>query len=413
VSTLHIIGAGLAGLSAAIHAKPHWTKVVVYESAPHAGGRCRSYFDNQLGCQIDNGNHLILGAYEATLEYVHAIGSLDTFHVVEPAAIAFVEPETDLTWTLKPDKGPIPFSLFFKSRRVPETGLKELMQDMKNLALADSKESVSNTVNSDSLLFKRLWEPMTLGILNTPANEASTKLLWAALGRTLTKGEKACRPYLAKKGLGPSLIDPAVRQMEHLHFGMRLKSLQKNNDGISRLEFDDEAIAVGEQDSVILALPPERTAELIPGLQAPETSNTILNVHFKLENEGKITGGAPFIGLVGTVSQWLFVNGSIASVTISAADTVNEANVAETVWAEVSPYLEGAGPLPPHRVIREKRATFHQSPNNAAKRPGPQSQHPNLFLAGDWTDTGLPATIESAVLSGKVAEAAARSRILI
>lgn len=413
MTTLNIVGAGLAGLASAVAAQPHWKRVRVFEAAPQAGGRCRSFYDSKLDCRINNGNHLILGAYEATLAYASAIGALDTFYEFAPAAIAFAEPQSGLTWTLRPDRGPIPFSLFFKNRRVPETGMLELMRDMKSLSKADMHKTVSEILNPTSLLFRRLWGPMTLGILNTPPDEASAQLLWSALNKTLTKGEKACRPYLPKDGLSESLIDPAIEKIGNIELNKRLKDLQNENGRIVGLDFCKQTVPLGQRDAVILALPPEQTSKFIPGLETPNGANTILNIHFRLESQAQIKGGAPFLGLVGTLTQWLFVRGPIASVTVSAANTVDDETVAQKVWAEISPYLEGGKSSPPHRIIREKRATFDQSPLNASRRPGAVTALTNLFLAGDWTATELPATIEGAILSGKRAEKAARDRFLI
>lgn len=414
MTTLNIVGAGLAGLSAAVAALPHWKRVRVFEAAPQAGGRCRSYYDTTLNCRIDNGNHLILGAYEATLVYARAIGALDTFYKVAPAAIAFAEPQSGLSWILKPDRGPIPFSLFFKDRRVPETGIFDLIRDIKKLRKADINKTVSETLNPTSKLFRRLWVPMTLGILNTPPNEASAQLLWSALSKTLTKGEKSCRPYLPKEGLSESLIDPAIEKIENIKFNTPLKDLKNENGRIVGLNFGKETVPLDQKDAVILALPPKQTSKFIPDLEPPKGANTILNIHFRLQAEARIKGGAPFLGLVGTLTQWLFTRGHIASVTVSAANAIDNDNIAPKVWAEIAPYLEeDDSTVPRHRIIREKRATFHQSPLNANHRPGTATAFSNLFLAGDWTATELPATIEGAILSGQWAEEAARNRFLI
>jgi uncharacterized protein with NAD-binding domain and iron-sulfur cluster len=113
------------------------------------------------------------------------------------------------------------------------------------------------------------------------------------------------------------------------------------------------------------------------------------------------------MGLVGSVSQWLFVRGEVASVTVSAADKLAEQpaeEIAETLWKEVAKALElGDKPLPAHRIVKEKRATFAQTPEDVSRRPGPVTAWSNLFLAGDWTNTGLPATLEGAIRSGRIA----------
>ena len=413
MSTLHIVGAGLAGLSAAVAAKPNWPELRVYEAAPHAGGRCRSFYDKSLGCLIDNGNHLILGAYEETLAFARTLGSLDTFKVVDPAEIPFAEPASGRQWLLRPDRGPIPFSLLFKHRRVPETSALDLMRDIRKLSLATSKDSISKTLNPNSQLFTRLWEPLALGILNTPAETASAPLFWAALKHTLLKGEKSCRPYLPRRGLSASLIEPAINKIGRVAFNKRLKRLEHSGSEIKTLVFNDESVDLASNDAVVLALPPEATQSLLPDLITPKGANTILNLHFKLEGKAELKNGRAFLGLVGTTSQWVFVKDQVVSVTVSAANNAEDHKIAEIIWEEICPYLETTQNLPQHRIIREKRATFDQTPENSKLRPPTTTAIRNLFLAGDWIDTGLPATIESAIASGRTAESAARRHFLI
>ena len=117
-----------------------------------------------------------------------------------------------------------------------------------------------------------------------------------------------------------------------------------------------------------------------------------------------LPGGQVFLGLIGKDAQWLFSRGDVLSVTISAAtDYVDRPNweIANQIWTEITSILgQNMGRMPPWRVIKERRATIAQTPDVAARRPGTETILPNLFLAGDWTDTGLPATIESSVQSG-------------
>ena len=178
------------------------------------------------------------------------------------------------------------------------------------------------------------------------------------------------------------------------------------------LDFGNEKIALKEHDAVVLAVPPETARFLVPGLTVPEEGRPIVNAHFLLPREpAPLPGGSHMIGFTGGVSEWMFVRGDVASVTVSAAVGLVEedaAKIADLVWREVvrALALPEESPLPAHRIIKEKRATFAQTPEEAARRPGTRTQFNNLFLAGDWTDTGLPATLEGAVKSGHAAAAA-------
>jgi hypothetical protein len=152
---------------------------------------------------------------------------------------------------------------------------------------------------------------------------------------------------------------------------------------------------------------PPVAAALLPGLVVPDDFRPIVNIHYKFAAPAVLPGGMPLLGLVGGTAQWLFVRGNILSVTISAGerevDQPAEA-LAETVWRDIAKALAlGAAPPPPCRVVKEKRATFAQTPAQVAKRPKAAAGPRHLVLAGDWTDTGLPATIEGAIRSGETA----------
>ena len=143
-------------------------------------------------------------------------------------------------------------------------------------------------------------------------------------------------------------------------------------------------------------------------------TNTIINAHFRLDNPVYLPAKKPFIGIIGANTQWLFVRENIVSLTISAAGKlVNEPNwkLAKLLWDEVHAIVQKPSErLPPWRIIKERRATFAQTPAQITIRPGTRTQFKNLFLAGDATDTGLPASIEGSVVSGyKAAKEAIRN----
>jgi hypothetical protein len=156
-------------------------------------------------------------------------------------------------------------------------------------------------------------------------------------------------------------------------------------------------------EQIVLAVPPWVAAELLPGLIVPDAFESICNLHFKCRVD---PGEAQFWGLVGGVAEWVFVKGEILSVTISAANRYSEvenAVLAAKVWAELARALRLGAEIPEYRVVREKRATFTAMPAQLARRPKTRTASKNLMLAGDWTDTGLPATIEGAIRSGNMA----------
>jgi phytoene dehydrogenase-like protein len=190
-----------------------------------------------------------------------------------------------------------------------------------------------------------------------------------------------------------------------VHFNRRLRSLTVQAGRVTGLDFADAARPVEDNDGVIVALPPAGATAVVPDITAPRESRAIVNGHFRLDETVELPGASRFLGLIGGTAQWLFARGPVVSVTVSAADelaALDNSTIAARLWADVARALDRpTSPVPPCRIINERRATFAQTPDEVARRPGAVSGLANLWLAGDWTDTGLPATIESAVCSGQ------------
>ena len=169
---------------------------------------------------------------------------------------------------------------------------------------------------------------------------------------------------------------------------------------VSGLKFGDDIIAIAPEDTVVLAVPPRPAASLLPGLKTPNKYRAIVNAHFRFDPPPN----APlFLGVVGGLVEWLFAFPQRLSVTISNADRLVDMpreELAQAIWQDVCKAAGVAGELPPWQIVRERRATFEATPEQNSLRPGPSTSWNNLFLAGDWTDTGLPATIEGSVRSG-------------
>lgn len=415
MTTAHVVGAGLAGLAAAVSLAGAGTRVCLYESAPRAGGRCRSYFEPLLGCTIDNGSHVILGANDATLAYVDAIGSRDALLEIAPAAVPFLDLATGDSWTLRPNAGPLPWWIFAKDRRAAGTRATDYLA-LASILAAGPDATVAELAAPGSTIFTRFVEPLATAIMNTPPHLAAARPLAHVLRRTLMRGEHACRPMMARSGLSHALVDPALALLaEHgvvCRMNARVDSLDIVDGRIAALAIADERIALGPGDSVVLATPPWISAGLVPGLRVPEEHCAIVNAHFRLAAPPFLADGIPLLALVGATAQWLIARGDVVSVTISAADALIDDDAEATLrqlWHETAKALRLPGPMPPARLIKEKRATFRQTPAAERLRPPAGTVLRNLFLAGDWTATGLPATIEGAIRSGHVAAGLARA----
>jgi len=408
VRRLHVIGAGIAGLAAATSAAARGVPVTLWEAAPQAGGRCRSLDDARLGRRIDNGNHLVLSGNRATAAYLDRIGGRSEMHEIAPAAYPFVDLATGERWTLRPGRGPVPIWLADPARRPPGTRLGELGRGLGLLWAGRGRSA--GAVLGDGTGYARFWDPLVTAVLNTDPNAAAAHLMRPVLLETFARGEPACRPVIARTGLDDALVAPALRYLgargAEVRLATRVDGFELAQGELRALHAAGERIEVTASDSVVLATPPWVTADLVPDHVPPADYSPIVNAHFALD-DAEATAPPALVGLVGGSAQWIFRRPGLASVTVSAADALVDRpadELARLFWPEVCRALElGDAPLPPFRIIKEKRATPRQTPAAAARRWPTRTAWRRLALAGDWIDTGLPATIESAVRSGEAA----------
>jgi squalene-associated FAD-dependent desaturase len=400
--TVHIIGAGLAGLAAAVKLAPSQATVVVHEATAYPGGRCRSYLDRTIGMTIDNGNHLVLSGNHAVLDFVRAVGTTSPLSGPAEAGFQFVDLASGERWTLRINDG-LPWWIFDKGRRVPGTRLSEYLC-LTRLIWTKSNGPVADVVETSGPLYERLVHPLLLAALNIEPRQGAAALAAAVMRETLALGGQACRPLIARDGLGPTFIEPAIRHLRERNVEVRLAhelhTVHFAGDGIAALDFGTDAVTLGADDAVVLAVPSHAAATLIPDLTVPEGHRAIANAHFRIDPP---PGTPPMIGVINATTEWIFAFDGRLSVTISNADRlmdVPRAMLAQTIWREVSRATGIAADLPPWQIVRERRATFAATPEENAKRPDARTKWTNLVLAGDWTATGLPATLESAVRSG-------------
>ncbi len=181
---------------------------------------------------------------------------------------------------------------------------------------------------------------------------------------------------------------------------MSLLRLHFSGGRLAQLEFADRTETLGEGDAVILAVPPYVAKKLLPDLPVPTAFRGIVNAHFRIDPPA---GTPPMLGVINGTVEWIFALPGRMSVTISSADRLFKLpreELAQTIWSEVAAVTGLPTTLPPMQIVRERRATFAATPEQNALRPKAETAWSNLFLAGDWTATGLPATLEGAVRSG-------------
>ncbi|HJY17384.1 MAG TPA: hydroxysqualene dehydroxylase HpnE [Xanthobacteraceae bacterium] len=411
--TVHIIGAGLAGLSAALKLSARGDDVIVHEATAFAGGRCRSYHDVSVGMTIDNGNHLLLSGNRAALDYLREVGAADRLIGPPTAEFQFVDLASAQRWTLRFNDGRLLWWIFDPARRVPGTRALDYLA-LARLLWPPAGKTVGEIIPTKGPLYWRLVEPLLLAALNIDPPHGSAKLAAAVVRETLAAGGAACRPLVARDGLSATLVEPALALLQErgakVLLEHQLRTLRFGTRRVDALDFGGETVALAEDDAVILAVPPYAAASLIRGLEVPTEFRAIINAHFRITPP---PDQPPILGVLNGTVEWIFAFPGRVSVTISAGDRLVDTpreELAKSIWAEVASVTGLPPELPPWQIVRERRATFAATPAQDLKRPGAETTWRNLTLAGDWTDTGLPATIEGAIRSGNRAAERIASR---
>ena len=403
-----VVGAGLAGLNAALVLAEAGVAVELVDASPRAGGRCRSYHDPQLGQVIDNGNHFVFSGNQAVAAYLGRLGTADRLAGPAHADFAFMDLADEARWHLRVNDGRLPWWVLSAARRAPGTSLTDYAALARLLFARAGPATIGDIIpGQTSAFWRRVVEPMMLAVLNCPAAEGSAWLAGRFLWESFARGGRACRTLVALPTLDAVFVDPALARLRaggcEPRFSRRLRGIGIADGRLAGLDFGDGVEAVGDA-AVILAVPPwvaeDLMRELLPQLTVPQSFCAILNAHFAYAP----SPGTPMItALLGATSQWLVAHERRISVTVSGADALMDApreELAQTIWGEVRAAYGITAPLPKWQIVKEKRATFAATPGEEARRPAPRTPLANLFLAGDWVRTGLPATIEGALRSG-------------
>lgn len=435
-----VVGGGISGLTAAVELAQSGVHVTLVERAPHLGGRAYSFQDDQSGAELDNGQHLIMGCYTSFLKFLTQIGSLHKLYKLPHLRIAYRHLD-GRSAALTADRYSYPFSLlsavlrfellsrrtrwsvirFMSSLRYQSTQRIDGFESISAYELLHRSKQASDAIDI-------LWQPLCLATLNLPLRFASARMFAIVLRTIFFGGADASSIYLTKTGLSELYVEDARRFIE-FHGGRCLTS-----NGVTEILWNDSR-AIGvvlsdggtiETSNIILAVPPRDTLRLMPThMMQPQCrevdrfrTSEIRSYH--LWSSQQITD-EPMTGLIGTRLQWLFAKGKVSeqqwmySCVISAADMPADSpdDDAEAVRGELRrlfPHLRHDA-VTRVRRIRERRATINLAPGIETIRPPCRTASPNVMLAGDWTATSLPATLEGAVRSGYTAAHAVRDSI--
>ena len=440
-----VVGGGFAGLAAAVALQERRHQVVLLERRGVLGGRATSSRDAVTGDDVDNGTHLMLGAYRATLALARRAGAGDLLLEQENLRIDWADDRGRSALDCPPLPAPLHLLAGLLGLRVPlavklqaaRLGLAvRFGQRPDDLTLAEYFARCGQGEEARRLL----WDPLALAVLNEPPERAAAVLFHRVYEEAFLRDRRASRLVFLRRGWGV-LLDRIARYFESrggvVRRGTRAESLACGEDGrvcgahLAERPREREAIASGAPsrlaveaaEAVVCAVPPDALAAIVPAEWRSRSPFDVLDrfggapiVSVDLWLDRVVVDGL-MLGLRDSEVEWVFDKGRLfgregapqhVSFIVSAAyRSASKPNaelvaVAEGALRRYFPAMAGAR-VERALVLREPRATFASSPALERLRPGPQVPVPGLYLAGDWTATGLPATIEGAVRSGEAA----------
>ena len=433
MSDVIIIGGGFAGLSAAVALADRGLKVSLFERRPLLGGRAYSVKDQTTGDIIDNGQHILMGCYHHTRRFLEKIGTLPLLQFQNRMRVDFADANGNPYRLECPDL-PAPLHLLVGLIRLKSLSLKEkislirMMGKVKRMGedelnrldhlsalqwltlLGQTRESIQN-----------FWEPLIVGTINERPDLSSAKLLAVVLREALLKTKEEARMALSTVGLSELYTEAARRFVEErggsVHLRKGLSKIESDRERVTRVFLEDGS----ERSSrfYLSSIPPDALAPLLNGNSASVFSNLdafqfspILSINLWFDRP---ILDERFVGLLNSPIHWVFNKGAIlsgsknyVSLVVSAAYDLKDKTQDELTDLSLKALHEAipasrTAALRHCRILKELKATPSLGPGSDALRPPAKTGLENFFLAGDWTATGLPATIEGAVKSGHAA----------
>lgn len=417
-----VVGGGLAGLSSAVYLSDNGFEVTLIEASPKLGGRTYSIKNDRYDDYYDNGQHILMGCYDYTLDFINKIGGTDKLNFQESLEINFAKAGGNL-FSLKAVKYLYPFNLLAAILKFKALKLKDRLKIIDfflDLMGCYDEDLRDNTVkewlqckHQSEESIKSFWEILVVGALNTAIEKASAEMFAGVLKRIFLQGSKASAIVVPVEGLSQLFGELGHKFIRANHGQIILseKVLELEVAGRKIISIITDKNVYKNFDAVVLAVPTFalskiQTTGTTLQLQIPELQySPIVNVHLWLsENPFK----EKFYGLIGSDIHWLFNHGKHITLTTSAADKLiplESSEIKRHFCSELEKYFSifSSEMILDFVVIKEKRATFIPDiSSNQKRKEKVSSQIENLFFAGDWMNTDLPSTIESAVMSGKL-----------
>jgi squalene-associated FAD-dependent desaturase len=425
-----VAGGGFAGLAAAVRCARRGIRVTLLERRPFLGGRTYSFTHPATGEVLDNGPHVLMGAYTEALDFLAEIGAADKVAVQPRLHVAMAHPALGLgAVSAPPVPGPLQAPLaLLRYRLLPAADRARLVVGALRLVARPRARLAAETVvealaavGQSAAACERFWHPLAIATLNEDPAVAAAAPFAAVLRKGFFAGARAARFVVSRVPLSDLYTTDARAAVERaggrVVTGAPVAGLALGPDGVRGVLVRDGAVV--EADVTILALPCAALLRVLPTALREEPTfralaglgtSPIVSTHLWLDR--RIGWGSAFLGLLASRAQWLFDcggtadgGGRLASVTSGARfwDETSDEDIAREVLEDaraVLPALRDRRCLRAH-VVRERHATLSLTPVADARRPAAATPVPNLFLAGDWIQTGLPATIEGAVQAGR------------
>ena len=424
-----IVGGGWAGLATAVELTHQGLPVTLLESAKQLGGRARSTPFDEM--QVDNGQHLLIGAYTRCLEQMVRVGvDLNTRLLRLPFKLK-VRDREGAEISLGAGRLPAPLHLLWGFITASGLSWKERLKAiqfstamaMQAFSLPEDRplSELLSRYKQPDILIKALWEPLCLATLNAAPEQASAQVFLRVLKDAFARGREDSDLIFPASELGQIFPDAAREYLSangaRCLTQKRLRSLQFETG----VEQSPLAISCSDgsefhTDYLVLATPPQHTRQWLqdhPDLQPiveqleQFSFDPITTIYLQYPKATRL--GQPMQGLIGSHGQWLIDRGEICAQSGLMAVVISgqgehmawdKETLAHTIIEEMTHFFPNWPAPLKHLVIREKQATFHCRPGINDIRPGNRTPHPQLWLAGDYTNTGYPATLEGAVRSG-------------
>ena len=421
LSGVAVVGAGWAGLAAAVTLAERGLRVTVFEASRSLGGRARRVSID--GIDLDNGQHVLIGAYRETLRLMRQVGAdPDELLLRLPFELRYAD-----GFQLRAPRVPYPLNLLaalFGARKLAFSEALAAMRFLVSLRVRNSRvvpdRSVTRLLDEHSqsgALRSRVWEPLCVSALNTPVERASAQIFVNVLRDGLTGARAASDLLIARTDLGRLFPEPAAEYVK-AHGGTILLGTPVRR--VARVPGGFRLNDAHTFSCVVIACGPHQAGQLLVQLSALDEALSAINafayepiVTSYLKYPESVSLPAPMLGFSGGIAQWVFDRGRLGGpkgllAAVISASGAHEQLTKEELTARIGIELKAAlGELPSpqwSQVITEKRATFSCAP--ALARPEAFTAIRGLVLAGDYVASGYPGTLEAAVRSGIAAATA-------